>query len=566
MKYQTRVVGWKNKREFEDVYECLYDVSAERKHDGLGKINAWKCRLADKMSVAIECTATLVEATLMDENETEPSRLQLIYCMAVIRFVNLITGFLQTKAQSQPVVSLAKEIGLPEWLVELRHDATHKHLPPLATLRRAARTGLAWLRENFWEKQCRSEAQDSPIEEKDIVYPPNINGVEDDIKKLIIAYQQAQFQNVQSGCLGESDDVREILCNLEQCFADPEARYLLISLLLQDGYLVPTSEQLQALNLREGFAITRGIICIHRTVCQFWRPLLMLLHSLELTPLLLQSIIRELGKFRTTESQEATYLVGWAMQIIMACTIDKKSYRAYVGLFKDSLELPWSDLLDECFHQPNTFTLELLRYILPNMNSVMSKQAQANVRHLASTYCKALESQEPVSLTSNGGIDEVKGVYTAEDIPRSEGGHFPCKSQLSNEQLSFGDKMEVSESGSTSVPILKERDNFQPWSTSTAQVDWSKFPIGSLPGQPDDPNSLVLNFPQCSSTRGNSKLWSLPTSLQEEPSSAAATSTSFLKTAEAQMDRHLWTKSQLDIIKDRLHVFMKPFSDQNDQN
>ena len=44
MKFQTRVVGWKNKREFEEIYNCLYDEDLLKRLDGLERIGAWKCR------------------------------------------------------------------------------------------------------------------------------------------------------------------------------------------------------------------------------------------------------------------------------------------------------------------------------------------------------------------------------------------------------------------------------------------------------------------------------------------------------------------------------------------
>ena len=60
--------------------------------------------------------------------------------------------------------------------MELRHEASHKHMPPLAILRSAAKAGLVWLRENFWAKQCGSADPQKVVEE--LVYAPNINGVE----------------------------------------------------------------------------------------------------------------------------------------------------------------------------------------------------------------------------------------------------------------------------------------------------------------------------------------------------------------------------------------------------
>ncbi len=41
------------------------------------------------------------------------------------------------------------KLGLPEWLVEMRHQATHASLPSLDMLRTAAETSLAWLKVGY---------------------------------------------------------------------------------------------------------------------------------------------------------------------------------------------------------------------------------------------------------------------------------------------------------------------------------------------------------------------------------------------------------------------------------
>lgn len=47
--------------------------------------------------------------------------------------------------------AVAKTIGLPATFVELRHQATHEQLPPLAKLRTAADKALAWIWDYYWK-------------------------------------------------------------------------------------------------------------------------------------------------------------------------------------------------------------------------------------------------------------------------------------------------------------------------------------------------------------------------------------------------------------------------------
>ena len=61
------------------------------------------------------------------------------YSAAVIRLVNGLVDPLQVGMYARSIHSIAQQLGLPAWLVELRHAATHEDLPSLELLRDAAR-------------------------------------------------------------------------------------------------------------------------------------------------------------------------------------------------------------------------------------------------------------------------------------------------------------------------------------------------------------------------------------------------------------------------------------------
>ena len=46
---------------------------------------------------------------------------------------------LQLGAYARSIASIATQLGLPPWLVELRHAATHEDLPSIELLRQAGR-------------------------------------------------------------------------------------------------------------------------------------------------------------------------------------------------------------------------------------------------------------------------------------------------------------------------------------------------------------------------------------------------------------------------------------------
>lgn len=61
------------------------------------------------------------------------------YATAIIRLVNGLVDPLQLGAYARSIASIAQQLNLPPWLVELRHAATHEELPSLDVLREAAR-------------------------------------------------------------------------------------------------------------------------------------------------------------------------------------------------------------------------------------------------------------------------------------------------------------------------------------------------------------------------------------------------------------------------------------------
>lgn len=157
-----RVLCWANRDEWTEIYQCLYsfdDVNLQRK--GADRVMAWKSRSGGKLPLAIECTLDLVLAHLEDTQAFAPE-VQLILSMALVRFVNGMVDLNQKGLYARSVQAIADEIGLPDWLVDLRHEATHANLPSKHTLRAGVQVALSWLREEYWEAQIKMH-KDSEI-------------------------------------------------------------------------------------------------------------------------------------------------------------------------------------------------------------------------------------------------------------------------------------------------------------------------------------------------------------------------------------------------------------------
>lgn len=158
MASSPRVVCWLNRKEWLDVYQCLFDFhNPQLQRKGLDRVLAWKSRSGGKLPLAIESTADLVLANLTDaQSNSFTTEKQLILSMALVRFVNGMADMNQRGVYARSVHSIAEEIGLPDWLVDLRHEATHASLPSQDTLRAGIRVALSWLQEEYWEAQMKA--------------------------------------------------------------------------------------------------------------------------------------------------------------------------------------------------------------------------------------------------------------------------------------------------------------------------------------------------------------------------------------------------------------------------
>jgi ribosomal biogenesis protein LAS1 len=106
----------------------------------LCKLSAWGA--ITTLPHALESTLALLTVILHDHSSPSSSsflHLRQSYAAAILRLVNGLVDPLQLGAYARSIASIAAQLGLPSWLVELRHAATHEDLPSLQVLREAAK-------------------------------------------------------------------------------------------------------------------------------------------------------------------------------------------------------------------------------------------------------------------------------------------------------------------------------------------------------------------------------------------------------------------------------------------
>ena len=156
----ARLVGW------DRVRSGLCGDDPEARDASIARVADWRRR--GRVPHAVDCTASLLETRALDAgvpgNVTGASprlsaplsenMLRLAYAAALVRMVNGAVDPSQKGKYAAPVMTLAKRMGIPAVLVDVRMAASHQEMPALALLRHASERALQWLFERYWHAQA----------------------------------------------------------------------------------------------------------------------------------------------------------------------------------------------------------------------------------------------------------------------------------------------------------------------------------------------------------------------------------------------------------------------------
>ncbi|XP_011201799.2 uncharacterized protein LOC105225155 [Bactrocera dorsalis] len=192
-KRRTVVGPWKDVKEFRNVYEFLFDedTDVDQQKRGLSQINVWSLRRSTQCPAGVLATTALLEVQHLDKAEgqqaSSESVLQTLYASAFTRFFNFMSSTMQTH-NMRTMYDTARMLGLPSFVVDLRHICAHGQvLPPIDMLRTSVSYCLNWLRNYYWSPQLESmcDVEASKIRRKDKTL------FEENITKLFVIYDAA---------------------------------------------------------------------------------------------------------------------------------------------------------------------------------------------------------------------------------------------------------------------------------------------------------------------------------------------------------------------------------------
>lgn len=159
------VVPWFSRQEWMDVYKAIFSDDINCWKEAKDTMLVWQARV-NKLPIGIDVTLPLLEAKVLDADPTvENSVKSILLATAVQRFVSCIVKLPQTKYyQKQTMHDLARDIGLPMHLVDLRNEIIHGTggWAGGQTIHKALETSYDWIKNYYWENEWKKMMQVMP--------------------------------------------------------------------------------------------------------------------------------------------------------------------------------------------------------------------------------------------------------------------------------------------------------------------------------------------------------------------------------------------------------------------
>ncbi|CAI5660396.1 unnamed protein product [Oreochromis niloticus] len=437
---KRHVVPWLNKAEWDQVRDYLFSMDSSQQRFALERISAWRARCTDSFPLTVESTAYLVRCQMRDRSgQLTGEDLIMMYAMALVKFVNLTLQSRQRR-RGKPLRQLARKLNIPDWVVDLRHAILHHKFPSLKLCRKGCKVVLEWLQQEFWSRQLggapderwdlQSDGEDEEadvklIQEDELVARQKEVDAYRKARELLISYEKDQYQASDDGSFEDKEkrlwqaplaDKSRLLGKIKQ-FA-LESSELLIDVLLEDGFLVPTMEQLETLGCATSDSASPTEPRVPQTFLRFWLLLLKMLNSPSFIHLFLEKLFVELKLLSKKEpnGHRCFYISAWISEVLL-CNNNKSEYhfetklqkkaRMKDRIFINRIQLRWQQLLSACLDAPCISTPHLIQLILDDMEHPPHQETREKLFQLCCIYTQTERSEDSTPL-------QQQPIYTVE--------------------------------------------------------------------------------------------------------------------------------------------------------
>ncbi|ETE66779.1 Protein LAS1-like protein [Ophiophagus hannah] len=460
LKRPRNVVPWQSKAEWDQVMVGLYCEDCQTQRDALDRVSVWKSRFGSKMPLAVECTADLIRCKLLDVSGVLKSHeLILTYGLALFQMI------------------FSNKSCFPEIIQHFYHPQICE-----SHHRAEAEDG-----HHSTEASSKREGEEEMEESSEADGEDEMDSSQDDLEKMPDEQKRQElcgkvrevltsFKNQQLEVLRQQPDVNQA-CRIWS-IATSEVEWVVAQMkdLLQENS-VETHKW--------DFKIPRAFL-------RFWQPLLRGLHSKHSTQILLEKMFDDLKAHARISSLRSQYLINWITKILKANLRVKKKLKSSktkmkqscLRLFHHHISLQWLKLLRDCLDAPcwakdgvfptSGSTLDVCKQPIYTVESLLKVNGAAAAAH---KFLKRTWRTEVLP-----GTVKEKGLAEEEEEEEEE---MDTQSPSQQEPFFLEDP----------ATLAEKRKALQGgvWQVGSDELKWRNFPLGKLPGQTDDPDTLLVD-------------------------------------------------------------------------
>ncbi|GMT28799.1 hypothetical protein PFISCL1PPCAC_20096, partial [Pristionchus fissidentatus] len=442
-----RVQSLFNSDSLEDLKECHIILTA------------WNHRIP---MVAVVCCEMVVSVLIGAKLELPPEfaymkldTMRRQCAIAVIRFVNYINEMGQPGGIGKPL-EMKKAVapfGVPAWLVDMRHEATHNELPILERLQKGLAFARKWLWDNFWTRPVHEAMEKAVAPGGD---PNEIVLIDGEMEKrkttvldsatirrhlrlqsLLVEFVEwrasnSSFSIATCGLM----DRPEILIHIENALL--QEPYDLLKVLIADGFLILNEDQLEAFKNFDPYGGS-----IPERVQLFWDPIATMCFENHAMQLFIVELMERLRDPLTVPSSRAQ-LITWTKMFLEGALATK--------IFSVR---EWSSVLSSMLALPGIFSRNVLRQVMERLPNLEEKR-KGQVHRIMD-----------ISMHDEDGnlMEDSMTVKTIDDLKAA----IDADMNKPNTEASLG-----------------------VWTMST-EKDWRSLPLGMIPSQHFDSFSLIID-------------------------------------------------------------------------
>lgn len=453
-----------------DIVTNVYrsDEISELKH-AVALIVSWKARSGDSVHIAADMTEMLLRAIIMDKETKNDDwfkigNVKLAYCTAIIRFVNYVNEICQTNYKFKSIASAVSDVGIPQWVVDIRHGATHSHLPSLENLRQAAQYCRNWLWEHHWSRPvAEAIGLNSNIQNE------NETDLQQEAVDLIDRFMLCSFEKMKL-CAYRKNNKPNKEIKLQKILAKIETFIMMhpwefLGAFLLEGYLILNEKQVRSVD-HNIFAKNEAIWIVPEDLQLFWKPIFHFLNEAKMLPELLFQLL-EIASNDEIQPIRKRQLIAWSDRMLTA----------YVESNVLS-ESEWERILKAIMLAPKELREAYFDKILSKIKKITEKEQNA-LKQLVVVSSKKTTITGTASFPDPTNID-------ASSFPVSTniGASFKTVDDLRNlmAKKKTEKKPEITDSNSSAN---------NRWSTCNS-LEWKGIPLGLTPEQSTESLYLVV--------------------------------------------------------------------------